>query len=148
MLASRSSIGHAAGTQQHRIRPAQVEHCGFDPDVARPAVQHGVDPAGQPIQHMLRGGRADLPRAVGRGAATGRPTSAQQRQRHGVARHAHRQRIQAGAGQQRHRTIRLARQHQRQRPRPERIGQAPGALIRDDMPEGRRRPTDSDRSAD
>ncbi len=66
----------------------------------------------EPVQHVLRRGRADLSRTVGGGRRDRTVHGLKQGQRQGVARYPHRQRVQPGPGQQRDRTIRLARQHQ------------------------------------
>ena len=118
----------ATGPQQGR--DAEAGHDGgFDPDLRRPAIQHGVDPTIEVLEHMGRRRRADAPRAIGRGRRDRNAGRRDQRKGDRVGRHAQRDAVEARAGEVRHRAAPRRWHHQRQRAGPEGAGQGQGVAI-------------------
>ena len=91
---------HAAMAQQRGAAGGEVEHGALDPHRAGPAIEHGRDAPGQPVQHMLRRGRADLAGPVGGWPHHRHRSRAQHRQGQRMRRYAHRQRVEPRPGQQ------------------------------------------------
>ena len=121
--------GHAARPQQHRLAEASDDG-GFDADRRRAAVDNEIDPAAQIGKHMGRRRWRDVAGAVGRWRNDRLAEFLQKVLRHRVARHAHRDAVEARRRQLGHRAVRGLRQHERQRTRPERRREPFGVCIK------------------
>ena len=115
----RSSVGSLEAGDDGRIRrrPASARR-------RRP-----VDAAAQIGEHVRRAGRRHMAGAVGRRRHHRPAERRQQRLRHRMRGHAHRDAVEPGGRQFGHRAVRPLRQHQRQRPRPERRGELLGVGV-------------------
>ena len=102
MTASIASTVVPPGRNSTGSDPRKIEHGGFHAHRTRSAVEHGRDAPGQIVQDVLRRGGTHFAGAVRRGRGDRPSDFSQQRQRRGVRRDTHRQRIEPRAGQQAH----------------------------------------------
>ncbi len=131
----------AAGPQKSGAGAGEVEHGGFDADLAGAAIEDHRHVLGQLAAfHMLgdmaRRGRADAPRWIGAGRRHRAAGRLEQFESDRMIGDAHRQTVEPGRGQQRHRAVLAARQHQSQRAGPNGVREALGAFVEIDQAGG------------
>ena len=115
----------AAGPQQHGTVET-ADDGGLDADRCRPAIDDEVDAAAEIVHHVLRGGRRNVPGAVG-GGRNDRPAEpVQEAERDRMLRHPHGDAVEARRRKLGHRAAGALLQHQGQRPRPECRGELLG----------------------
>lgn len=105
----------------------QVEYRGFDPDLAGPAVEDGVDAITELICHGVGGGGGEPVAAVGAGGGEWDPRGAQEGEGDGMARHAKRDRV--ATGNDRGGDACSKGEDEGQRPGPEGGGETGGAFV-------------------